>query len=101
MFANHSAAEIADQFVGAADYPFNMAVTAYILIQTDMGRSTEVAAGIAAITGVISSEQVTGPYDVIVRAEVPSLDDLGKTILSRIQMVDGITRTITCPVIHP
>ena len=77
-----------------------MAVNAYILIQTDVGRSGDVSTGVQAIPGVLTAEQVTGPYDLIVRAEVASLDELGKTVLSRIQLVEGITRTITCPVIH-
>ena len=56
--------------------------------------------GVAAIEGVISADDVTGPYDVIVRAEAPTLDDLGRQVVSRVQLVDGITRTLTCPVIH-
>lgn len=77
-----------------------MGVTAYILIQTDVGKSGAVAAGAGAIAGVKSADEVTGPYDVIVRAEAESLDDLGRQIVSRIQLVDGIQRTTTCHVIH-
>jgi hypothetical protein len=43
---------------------------------------------------------VTGPYDVIVRAEAGSVDELGKLVVARVQAVDGITRTLTCPVVH-
>jgi hypothetical protein len=50
--------------------------------------------------GVVSAEDVTGPYDVIVRAEGQTLDELGKMVVSRIQLIDGITRTLTCPVVH-
>ena len=77
-----------------------MPVSAYILIQTDVGRSSDVTSGVRAIAGVSSAEEVTGPYDVIVRAEADSLDGLGKSVVSRIQLVEGITRTLTCPVIH-
>ena len=77
-----------------------MPVSAYILIQSDVGKSGDVTAGVRSIAGVVSAEEVTGPYDVIVRAEAESLDDLGKAVVSRIQLVDGITRTLTCPVIH-
>ena len=77
-----------------------MVVQAYILIQTDVGRAAEVARAIAAITGVTQAEDVTGPYDVIVRAEAPSVDDLGRLVLAQVQHVPGISRTVTCPVVH-
>ena len=75
-------------------------MTAYILIQTEVGRANEVATQIRAIEGVRQADGVTGPYDVIVRAEAPTVDDLGKQVVARIQAVEGITRTLTCPVVH-
>jgi DNA-binding Lrp family transcriptional regulator len=77
-----------------------MTVQAYILIQTEVGKAAAVAIAIAAIKGVTMAEDVTGPYDVIVRAESNSVDDLGKMVVSRVQLIDGITRTLTCPVVH-
>ncbi len=77
-----------------------MAVCAYVLIQTEVGKAANVAKEVGAIAGVLSAEDVTGPYDVIVRAEAPSVDDLGKMVVSKIQMVDGIARTLTCPVVN-
>jgi DNA-binding Lrp family transcriptional regulator len=78
----------------------NMVVQAYILIQTDVGKAAEVAAAIAEVKGVTLAEDVTGPYDVIVRAEASNVDELGKLVVARVQAVDGITRTLTCPVVH-
>lgn len=75
-------------------------VQAYILIQTEVGKAAAVAVAIAAITGVTQAEDVTGPYDVIVRAEARNVDELGKLVVARIQAVDGITRTLTCPIVH-
>ena len=75
-------------------------VQAYILIQTEVGKAAAVAAEIADIAGVASAEDVTGPYDVIVRAEAETVDELGQLVVARIQGVDGITRTLTCPVVH-
>ena len=75
-------------------------VTAYILIQTEVGKAMQVAKSIADIDGVQSAEDVTGPYDVIVRAEATNVDDLGKLVVARVQSVEGITRTLTCPVVH-
>jgi DNA-binding Lrp family transcriptional regulator len=64
-------------------------VTAYVLIQTEVGKAARVM-----------TEAVTGPYDVIVRAEARNLDELGKLAVARVQAVDGITRTLTCPIVH-
>jgi len=75
-------------------------VQAYILIQTEVGKAAAVAAATGALEGVASAEDVTGPYDVIVRAEANNVDELGKLVVARIQGVDGITRTLTCPVVH-
>jgi DNA-binding Lrp family transcriptional regulator len=75
-------------------------VTAYILVQTEVGKAVRVAEEIAAIEGVQLAEDVTGPYDVIVRAEARDIDELGKLVVARVQAVDGITRTLTCPVVH-
>ena len=75
-------------------------VTAYILIQTEVGKAAQVARDIVAIKGVQRAEDVTGPYDVIVRAEARNLDELGRLVVARVQAVDGITRTLTCPVVH-
>jgi len=77
-----------------------MVVQAYILIQTEVGKSADVASKIAAINGVITAEDVTGPYDVIVRAEARNVDELGKLVVAQIQTLEGITRTLTCPVVH-
>jgi len=75
-----------------------MSVQAYILIQTEVGKSSSVATAINAIPGVSLAEVVTGPYDVIMRAEAPSMEEFGRTILTKVQAVPGITRTLTCPV---
>ena len=77
-----------------------MVVQAYILIQTEVGQAAEVAREIAQIAGVTLAEDVTGPYDVIARVEAPSIDDLGHLVVARIQDVKGITRTLTCTVVH-
>jgi DNA-binding Lrp family transcriptional regulator len=75
-------------------------VRAYVLIQTRMGRSTDVAGEIAGIRGVTSAVAVVGPYDVIVEAEADDLDGLGRLVAAGIQTAEGVTRTITCPVIR-
>jgi DNA-binding Lrp family transcriptional regulator len=75
-------------------------VQAYILIQTEVGKAAQVAKEVRDIVGVTEAEDVTGPYDVIVRAEAKNVDELGKLVVAKIQAVEGITRTLTCPVVH-
>ena len=75
-------------------------VQAYILIQTEVGKAADVAREISGIQGVTLAEDVTGPYDVIVRAEANNVDELGRLVVAQIQSVAGITRTLTCPIVH-
>jgi DNA-binding Lrp family transcriptional regulator len=75
-------------------------VQAYILVQTEVGKAADVARQIAEIAGVTQAEDVTGPYDVIVRAQAGNVDELGKLVAVNIAAVEGITRTLTCPVVH-
>jgi DNA-binding Lrp family transcriptional regulator len=77
-----------------------MAISAYVLIQTEVGKSSQVTSAVRAIAGVVTADDVTGPYDVIVRTEADTLDELGKLVVSQIQSVEGITRTFTCPVVN-
>jgi DNA-binding Lrp family transcriptional regulator len=74
-------------------------VEAYILIQTDVGRAADVAAAAGEIEGVIAADDVTGPYDVIVRAQADHVDALGRLVVAQLQAIPGITRTLTCPVV--
>ena len=75
-------------------------VQAYILIQTEVGKAAAVAKAISDIKGVAQAEDVTGPYDVIARVEAQTVDELGKLVIAKIQDVEGITRTLTCTVVH-
>ncbi len=76
-----------------------MSVRAYVLIQTEVGQAAAVASEVRGLPGVIAADDVTGPYDVIVCAEADSVDALGRMVVSRVQMIPGITRTLTCPVV--
>lgn len=74
--------------------------TAYILIQTEVGKAHQVAQSVRSIAGVEEAENVTGPYDVVVKVQAPDVDALGRLVVSEIQMLRGITRTLTCPVVR-
>jgi DNA-binding Lrp family transcriptional regulator len=75
-------------------------VAAYVLIQTEVGKAGQVAGAVTAINGVQHAYPLTGPYDVIVRAEARNIDALGQLVVSRIQAINGVTRTLTCPIVH-
>jgi len=74
-------------------------VQAYILIQTEVGKAAQVAEEVNKIEGVTAAEAVTGPYDAIIHTEAEDVDSLGKLVVAKIQSVEGITRTLTCPVV--
>lgn len=73
---------------------------AYILIQTEVGKAEQVSRNVRSIDGVREAENVTGPYDVVVKVEADDVDQLGRLVVSEIQMIQGITRTLTCPVVR-
>ena len=75
-------------------------VSAYILVQTEVGKASQVTDQIKALGGVVNADGVTGPYDVIARVEANTVDELGKLVIAKIQDVSGITRTLTCTVVH-
>lgn len=75
-------------------------VQAYILIQTEVGKAQAVAEVVSALPGVVTADDVTGPYDVILRAQADTVDELGRLVVAEVQQVEGITRTLTCPVVH-
>ena len=74
-------------------------VEAYVLIQTEVGKAAQVAQAVEGIAGVKAAHPVTGPYDAVVHAEADDVDSLGKLVVAQIQAIEGITRTLTCPVV--
>ena len=69
---------------------------AFILIETVVGRTKEVVAGLNSLEGVKSVDTVTGPYDVIAIIEADSLNEIGDLVTQKIHPVVGISRTVTC-----
>jgi DNA-binding Lrp family transcriptional regulator len=72
----------------------------YVLIQTEVGQAAVVAAALRDVPGVSEAVSVTGPYDVIARAEARNIDELARLIVSGVQALGGVARTLTCPVVH-
>jgi DNA-binding Lrp family transcriptional regulator len=75
-------------------------ITAYVLIQTEIGRQLHVAEEVEHIEGVEITAVVTGPYDVIVQVSAADVHALGRLIISSFHAVDGVVRTLTCPVVR-
>ena len=77
-----------------------MSVHAYVLVQTDVGKAADVTRMVREIDGVVSAEDVTGPYDVIALVHAESIDAVGRLVVRDVQRIEGITRTVTCPVVN-
>lgn len=75
-------------------------IEAYVLIQTEIGRQLPVATALSEMPGVTQAVVVTGPYDVIARISAADVDALGSLIITKIQSVDGVVRTLTSPIVH-
>ena len=73
-----------------------MAAKAYVLIETTVGRTKEVASAILKLEGVKSVDPVTGPYDIIAVVERESLTEVGDLVTGKIHPIAGISRTVTC-----
>jgi len=71
-------------------------VQAYVLVQTRVGAAGQVARELGRLSGILVADPVTGPYDVVLRAQAADLDELGRLIAQDVQSVEGITRTLTC-----
>ena len=69
---------------------------AFILIETVVGRTKEVDAGLRHIGGVKSVDTVTGPYDIIAIVEAKDLNEIGDLVTGKIHPIAGISRTVTC-----
>ncbi len=77
-----------------------MSVAAYVLIQTDMDKAASVAESVRQIEGIVFADIVTGPYDIIAKADVESMDALGRVVVRNVQLAPGVNRTLTCPVVN-
>ena len=77
-----------------------MSVSAYILIQAEVGTAADVARATGELAEITSSEVAMGPYDVIARAEADSMDDLGQVVVNAVQSSSGVERTLLCPIVN-
>ncbi|HWD43821.1 MAG TPA: Lrp/AsnC ligand binding domain-containing protein [Actinomycetota bacterium] len=75
-------------------------LSAYVLIETEVGKVAHVSQALATLDGVQLAEDLAGPYDVIANVQAPDLDELGRLVASQVQVLDGVSRTVTCIVLH-
>ena len=73
-----------------------MANRAYILIETAVGKTREVAGTLREVHGIQSVDVVTGPFDIIAVVDSPDINTMGSLVTERIHSVSGVARTVTC-----
>ena len=73
-----------------------MAVRAYVLVETQVGKTREVVEAIRKLEGVVMVDMITGPYDAIATLEAETLNEIGDLVTAKIHPVSGISRTVTC-----
>lgn len=77
-----------------------MGEKAFVVVQTEAGKAAQVATEVSQLDGVVSAEALAGPYDVVALVEAESMDELGRMVVCRLQLFDGVTRTLTCPIVR-
>lgn len=69
---------------------------AYILVETSVGKTRDVAGVLRGVEGIQSVDVVTGPYDIIATVDAPDVNSMGTLITDTIHSVGGVVRTVTC-----
>ena len=71
---------------------------AYVMINCEDGSESQIIEQLKALGGVKEVTSTVGPYDIIVRLEVPSTEILREVITSKIRQISQIrvTTTIVC-----
>jgi DNA-binding Lrp family transcriptional regulator len=73
-----------------------MTTKAYLLIETAVGKTRDVAGNLREIDGINIVDVVTGPYDIIAVIEGDDMAVVGNVVTERIHTVSGVVRTVTC-----
>lgn len=73
-----------------------MVARAYVLIETSVGKTKDVALALRKVKGMKEVNAVTGPYDVIAVVEGTDLTAVGNLVTDDIHPIGGIERTVTC-----
>ncbi len=73
-----------------------MATKAYLLIETAVGKTRDVANTLTGLTGISTVDVVTGPYDIIAVVTGEDMSVVGNLVTGHIHTVPGVVRTVTC-----
>jgi DNA-binding Lrp family transcriptional regulator len=73
-----------------------MATKAFILIETAVGKTRDVASALRGVGGMASVDVVTGPYDIIAVIDAPDINVMGNLVTDEIHTIGGVVRTVTC-----
>jgi DNA-binding Lrp family transcriptional regulator len=72
-----------------------LSIYAYIFIEARPAKAQEVKDKISQIPGAKNVHLVTGPYDIVALVEAPDIKALGALVISQIQVVEGVNKTLT------
>ena len=73
-----------------------MATKAYLLVETAVGKTRDVANTLSGLKGIETVDVVTGPYDIIAMVNADDMTVVGNLVTSSIHTVPGVVRTVTC-----
>ncbi len=73
-----------------------MTVKAYVLMETLVGTTRDVARSLRQVDDVKAVDIVTGPFDIVALIEGHDMGQIGEIITSKIHAIGGIERTTTC-----
>jgi DNA-binding Lrp family transcriptional regulator len=73
-----------------------LATRAYILIETAVGKTNDVAAALKGMSMMKAVDTVTGPFDIIAVVEADDLPSIGDLISDGMPSIPGIVKTVTC-----
>jgi DNA-binding Lrp family transcriptional regulator len=76
-------------------------VEAYVYLRVQPGRIPPILTQLAGRPGVRRALATVGAWDVLVLVEGPDLEQIAITVLSQVHNVEGVTRTLTAPVVPP
>lgn len=69
-----------------------MTEEAYVLIETQVGKTKDVVEAIRGVAGVITVDVVTSPYDVIAVVEVEDFTEMGNIVTAKIAHIPDVGR---------
>jgi DNA-binding Lrp family transcriptional regulator len=78
-----------------------MATRAYLLVETAVGKTRDVANTLRSLNGIETVDVVTGPYDIIAVIAGDDMSVVGTLVTESVHTVQGVVRTVTCVAVGP